>query len=75
MVVTEEEAVEPERGERVNGTVRTILLIGALLVWGGVHVGGIVGHYGVSSSFDTGFATVVGSIAVFPRKADKKPKD
>jgi hypothetical protein len=59
----------------VNGTVKAILVTMAVVVWGVVHVGGLVDHYSVAGSFDSGFATLVGAIVVLPRKQDKKPKD
>lgn len=64
-----------ERGELVNGTVKTILVTVAAVVWGAVHVVGVLDHGDISSSFDSGFATLVGAIMVLPRKKDKTPKD
>lgn len=64
-----------ESGELVNGTVKAILVTVAVVVWGTVHVVGLADHYSVPSSFDSGFATLVGAVVVLPRKQDKTPKD
>lgn len=59
----------------MNGTLRT-LLIGVLSVtWVSVHLAGLVQHFDVPATVDTGFTTLVGAIMVSSRKQDKTPKD
>lgn len=58
-------------GGCVNGTLRTILISVLVLGWAGIHVGGIVEHYSVPATVDTGFTTLVGAILVSPQKPDK----
>lgn len=59
----------------MNGTTKTLLLIGAVVTWGTTHIVGLAQHFQVSASFDSVFATLVGAVMVSGKKDKKPPKD
>jgi hypothetical protein len=63
--------MELRRGERVNGTAKTILLGVVIVAWGSVHLAGLIEHVSVSGGFDTTFAALVGVVSAVKTKKDK----
>lgn len=63
--------MELRRAEEVNGTAKTILLGILMVSWGGIHLAGVVEHFGVSSGFDTAFTALVGLVTAVRTKKDK----
>lgn len=63
-----------ERGEQVNGTLRSTLIVVLLAVWGTVRIVGWWKHIAVPATVDSLFVTLVGSMMALKTK-DKKTKD